>query len=152
MVTDSIQNAPMYEGLGEGIASALRYFANYDASKHENEPEAISPDITVRRFCYTTAPSEGIKLEAHQRYIDVMFIAEGEEGFYHKPFALCEDPTPYDPAGDYSLAGLGEGAAFVPFRTGYFAIFYPQDGHCAGRLLGAPSGVIRLVAKVPVAD
>ena len=150
MVTDSIHNAHLYYGLGEGIAAALKYFESYDAAAHETSPVQLTPEITVRRFSYTTAPSQGVKLEAHRAYIDVMLLAQGEEGLYYKPFALCEHPSPYDPAIEASLADAGEDAAFVPFRAGYFAIFFPGEGHCAGQMHEAPQNVKRLVAKVPV--
>lgn len=152
MITDSIQNARLYYGLGPGVAAALKYFAEYDATKHDITPVELTPAITVRRFSYTTAPSNGAKLEAHRDYIDVMLVAEGEEGFYYKPFSLCENPSPYDPAIDASLADIDADAAFVPFRAGYFAIFMPQDAHCAGQLYNDPAKVKRLVAKVPVQD
>lgn len=150
MVFDSIQNASRYYGLGAGIERVLRYFADYDASSHTTERVVLDGDnLFINRPMYTTAPnSEGV-LEAHRDYIDVMFVACGEERFYTKPLArVSEITSPYDPAIDAALCKLDADAATFCFPEGYFCIFFPEDAHLAGQLWDAPSAVKKLIAKV----
>lgn len=152
MVFDSIKNAPLYYGLGEGIEKALKYFAQYDASSHENTMIEIDPEkIFIRRGTYTTAPSPNAQLEAHRDFIDVMMVAEGEEAFFCKPLAECLRITKeYDPQIEACLAEIEGDAARFRFPAGYFAIFMPSDAHCAGQCWSAPSNVKKLIAKVHV--
>lgn len=150
MVFDSIDNASRYYGLGKGIERALRYFAAYDAAAHTNERVVLDgEELFINRPSYTTAPHDDAVLEAHRDYVDVMFVAAGEERFYTKPVARMEKvTTPYDPAIEALLGAIDADAASFRFPAGYFCIFFPEDAHCAGQLWDKPSEVKKLIAKV----
>ena len=154
MVFDSLSNAHLYYGLGEGIRAALEFFATYDASSHEGTPLTIggpAPGITVNRAAYTTGPAANPLLEAHRAFIDVMFVAEGEEALYVQPLDTVHIAKPYDPSIEAALGPLdAQSAARFHFRAGQFAILFPDDAHCPGQLWNNPSAVKKLVAKVPV--
>lgn len=150
MVFDSIDNAPRYYGLGRGIEQALRYFLAYDAEKHATERVYLDGEnVFINRPAYTTEPHDDALLEAHRDYIDVMYVASGEERFYVKPTARMACVTSqYDPAVDALLGKIDADAASFRFPAGYFCIFFPEDAHCAGQLWDAPSEVKKLIAKV----
>lgn len=152
MVFDSIKNANKYYGLGTKIKTALEYFENYDADKHETTRLDIDGNlIFVLRLSYTTAKSENSLLEAHKDYIDVMYIAGGEERFFVKPLERVEEITKvYDPSIEACLAKIDADCASFRFSKGYFCIFFPEDAHCAGQIFDTPSNVKKLIAKVRV--
>lgn len=152
MVFDRLENAKNYYGLGKGIETVLKFFENYDANNHDNSPIEIDGErIVIRRGTYTTSPSDNPQVEAHREYIDVMFVAEGEEAFYYKPLKEVETITKeYDPSIEACLGKIDSDAAFVRFPKGHFAIFMPQDAHCAGQIWKEPSNVKKLIAKVHV--
>lgn len=149
MVFDSIQNMHLYKGLGEGIQAALAFFTTYDPSAHDTTPLTIAGGITVNRAAYNTATKKAPLFEAHRQYVDVMFMAEGEEALYYLPLAEAEMGE-YDASIDASIGPLSNNAARFHFCAGQFAIFYPEDAHCPGQLYNMPSRVKKLIAKVPV--
>lgn len=152
MVYDRIENAKTYYGLGKGIETALKYFESYDAATHEPVKVVIDGEkIFVNRMCYTTAPNDAALFEAHKDYIDVMFVAEGEEKFFFKPVEELENITKeYDASIDACLATIDGDAMANRFKANHFAIFFPQDGHCGNQLWDEPSAVKKLIAKVHV--
>jgi biofilm protein TabA len=152
MVFDSLKNAESYYGLGKGIEKALKYFECYDSSQHDNSVvELDGKNVYVVRNTYTTAPSENPLFEAHREYIDVMYVAEGEEAFYYKPLEEVINITrEYDSSIEACLGKIDEDACVVRFPAGFIAIFMPQDAHCAGQLWNESSNVKKLIAKVRV--
>lgn len=150
MVFDSIENAPRYFGLGKGIETVLKFFASYDPASHSTEQVVIDGEnIYINRGSYRTAPNPDALFEAHREYIDVMFIADGEEKFFVKPLArLSEITTPYTPEMEACLGKIDSDAAAFRFPKGHFCIFFPEDAHCAGQLWEQPSDVKKLIAKV----
>ncbi len=151
MIFDDLKNAHLYEGLGGDIKKALAFFAEYDAASHQATPVMLEGRITVNRAAYTTSARDDAQMEAHRQYVDVMFLAEGEEALYYKPLEEAE-MRPYDPAVDASLGALEEDAARFHFRAGQFAVFFPQDAHCPSQLWKMPSNVKKLIAKVPMPE
>lgn len=151
MVFDKIENARIYYGLGRGIETVLKYYESYKNSD-ELLPECIKLDgdrIFLLGNNYETTPMDDTQLEAHRLYVDVMFMIEGEERFYYKPISDAKKITmEYEESQEACLAALDGDEAQVHFKAGCFAIFFPQDGHCAGRLWDKPSKVKKFIAKV----
>lgn len=152
MVFDRLENAASYYGMGKGIEKALKFFSNYDVATHANSPIEIDGDkIVIRRNTYTTAPTVEPLFEAHRQYIDVMFVAEGEEAFYYKPLAeVAEITREYDPSIEACLGRIDADAVRMRFPKGHFVIFLPQDAHCAGQVWESGSNVKKLIAKVHI--
>jgi YhcH/YjgK/YiaL family protein len=150
MVYDSIKNAGAYFGLGSGIKAALEYFISYDVSARDTTPASLQGGIKILRPDYETAPGGEPKLEAHRKFIDVMYVVEGEEAFYYKPACMVTKILrEYDPEIEACLAAIDGDEAKFKFTRGYFAVFFPEDAHCAGQLWDRPSRVKKLIAKVP---
>lgn len=152
MVFDSLDNAQLYYGMGVNIKAALEFFKTYDASLHEAKPLTIDNGITVNRAAFTTAEADAPQLEAHRQFIDVMYVAEGEEALYFQPLNdVPQLSSEYDPAIDACLAPLDKNSASrFHFHSGMFAIFFPDDAHCPSQLFDKPSSVKKLIAKVPI--
>lgn len=102
----------------------------------------------VQRYA-TEAPAEP-KFEAHRAYIDVQFVAEGEEVIGWAPLAWLELEEAYDKGRD---ACFGRACAWTPvrLRKGDFAVFYPEDAHAPRLAQGAPGQVTKVVVKIAIA-
>lgn len=150
MIFDSIANAHLYDGLGEGIRQALAFFAAYDPSGHEATPLTIGDDMLVNRAAYTTGATCNPQMEGHRKYVDVMYMAEGEEALFYLPIGEAADLGDYNPAIEASLCPLHPEASRFRFQAGTFAIFFPEDLHCPGQLWDQSSCVKKLIAKVPI--
>ena len=78
----------------------------------------------------THAPS---KIEAHRKYIDIMYVVDGEETIYVKPtFALSEIISEYDSEKDYLLASFDSDAVAYHLKAGDMLVLFPEDAHAPG--------------------
>ena len=80
MVIDRLDHAAQYYALGKGIETALRFFAEYqdDGSALPAKTVLDGVNIFVNGVNYTSEAKPQGLLEAHKKYIDVMFVVEGE--------------------------------------------------------------------------
>ena len=153
MVIDTLDHASTYRRLGKGIETALRFFQDYQDDGKDLPAKTIldGENIFVNGVNYVSEPKPAGQLEAHKRYIDVMYVVEGEEKFFYKPFAAVESVTmPYSAEKECALAAIDPDAAQVRFSAGQFLIFFPQDGHLAAQLWDKPCKVRKFIAKVAV--
>ena len=150
MVFDDIANAHLYYGLGEGIRQALTFFASYGPESHQATPLKLEGGILVNRTAYPTGERTNPQMEGHRQFIDVMYMAEGEEALFFLPLSEAEGLQAYDPAIEACLCPLHPQASRFHFQAGRFAIFFPDDLHCPGQLWDKPADVKKLIAKVPV--
>ena len=99
---------------------------------------------------YATAPAAAPRFEAHRKYIDVQYVAEGEEVIGWTPLAGLAVTEPYDPAKDICF-GRAAGA-WTPLRlaAGELAVLWPGDAHAPRLAAGAPGPVTKIVVKVEV--
>lgn len=153
MVIDRLEHAEQYFTLGAGIKTALEFFLAYRDDGRELPAKTIldGDRIFVNGVNYTSEAKPQGQLEAHRKYIDVMYVVEGEERFFYKPFAECSSVTmPYDAEKECALAQIDADAAQHRFSAGHFLIFFPQDGHLAAQLWDKPCKVRKFIAKVAV--
>ena len=152
MIFDDIRNAKRYYCLGKGIETALRYIEQYDAKSHEAGRVELEPEkIMILKSSYTTAKPIMDVLETHKRFIDIMYVVEGEERFFHKfEGELEKERRPYDSSADATLGPMEDSAVQGKLSPANFAVFFPQDAHLAGQIWDEPSNVKKLVIKVSV--
>ena len=153
MIFDSIRYASQYTGAIEGIAAALRAAAAYTAEPFRTgRTELDGEKLFLIATSYETKPlDENSQMEAHRRYIDVMYMVEGEELIYVTPtqtlFAVTQ---PYDAAGDALLARMEGAQTAVRLRAGQFVVLFPQDAHCPGCRAEGCESVKKIICKVAV--
>lgn len=152
MIKDRIENATAYAKLGPGIALAMDYLRKTDCSKLQ--PGKYEIDNTrvfavVQR--YVPRPPAQARWEAHHRYIDVQYLAQGRERIgYLALTAGLEVAVPYDPHSDLIFyETIGD---LLVVNRGEFALFTPQDVHAPGLALESPEPgeVLKVVVKVRV--
>lgn len=150
MVTDTLQNAKLYYGMSDKIATALKYIQEHDCNQLPLGKTVIDGDrMFVLAQDNTTKPyADGI-WEAHRKYIDVQFVAAGNEQMGWTPVENLTVEKPYDPELDYALF-KGPGS-LVTVPTGSFTIFFPGDAHMPGVAIDdKPSKVRKIVVKIAV--
>ncbi len=102
---------------------------------------------------FDTQPVEAeVDFEAHRAYLDIQYVAEGEEIMGWAPLSELTSASAYNPAKDV-LHGMFPAAAMTAVRVkaGQAAVFFPQDAH-APKLGGdQPGRVKKIVVKVSVA-
>jgi len=150
MILDDLTRADRYRTLSPGFAKAFDYLRSFD-------PAAVAPGryeldgdrliANVARY-QTRLPEQAI-WESHRKYIDVQFIASGEERVGYVPLEQAPEVTlPYSEERDVII--YHPGSDTVAFRQGQFAVFYPEDIHAPNLAAGAPAEVCKVVLKVAV--
>ncbi len=99
---------------------------------------------------YEAKQPETAHLEAHRRFIDLQYIAAGEEKIGYAPIERAGSPVaPFDETKD--IVFLDGAYETLTLRAGDFAIFLPSDAHAPGIRAGAePMCVRKVVVKIPV--
>jgi biofilm protein TabA len=101
---------------------------------------------------YDTVPAgDPVRFEAHKKYIDVQYVASGEEVIGWAPTAGMTETVAYNASNDAWL-GTVPAQSMTPVRlsAGQGAILYPSDGHAPRLMAGKPSKVKKFVIKVAV--
>jgi len=149
MIVDSLEHAARYAALGPNITLALDALRHTDLARREPGRYDLKPDGSVFALVqdYETKSREGGIWEAHRRYIDVQFVAEGVEVMGYANLAALSPRQPYDVEKDFALFdGPGD---FLTVSAGGFAVFFPHDAHIPGLAVGDnPLPVRKVVVKV----
>ena len=153
MILDCMENAGLYAPGARGLGEILGAEKAYAERKGAAGGMKIHGDAMFINDCfYETQPAdEDARLEAHRKYIDVMYMVEGEEIILVKPTdRVCEVTRPYDAAGDAMLAKLDGDETAVRLKPGQFIVLFPQDAHCPARQAGKAGKVHKLIGKLAV--
>jgi YhcH/YjgK/YiaL family protein len=101
---------------------------------------------------YTTLlPSEPITFEVHRKYIDVQYMASGQEVIAWASVAHLPVTAEYEEAKE-AWFGVSPAARATLARLapGELGIFYPTDAHAPRLADGEPAAVRKIVVKVAV--
>ena len=149
MIYGSIKNADKYN-LSDNIKKALSVIKDYTVENYSEGRRVIDgDDVFLNLFVYETKkPSEAIA-EAHRKYVDVMYVVDGEETVYVKDTSALKKITQeYTEDGDYLLANLDEDASAIRLFPGMFLILFPEDAHAPGCDTDSSHTVKKIVGKV----
>ena len=136
--------------LAARLAAGLRFLQENNVA--ELEPGIIELDGN-RLFAmvqhYNTKPKEQGVWEAHRKYIDIQYVAEGRElmGYANLNHLQAGE---YDKEKDFVLL-KGEGS-YVLMLPGTFVILMPVDAHIPQVAVDSPEPVKKVVIKVAIAD
>ena len=149
MIVDKIGNAHLYFGVSERLKKALEFL-------QENEVEALQTgrqeidgdDVFANVVEYTSRPLEESVWEAHRDYIDVQFVAKGNECIGYEYIGNLEVTQEYDENTD-SLLLKGSGT-MAKCDAGTFMVLFPEDAHMPGVQDGGPCEMKKAIVKVRV--
>jgi biofilm protein TabA len=100
---------------------------------------------------YETTSAERPRFERHEAYIDVQYVAVGEEIIGWVPAERMTVIQPYDENADICFGEAANGTwTPVLMTAGIAAVFYPEDGHAPKIAHTSPSRVVKIVVKVAV--
>lgn len=152
MIFDHIQYASTYAGLHAGIDKALNAVLSYTPDNYPTgRVELDGTNLFLLVNAYETHAPETALSEAHEQYIDVMYMVEGEETIYVKPTdQLREITKPYNPEIDALLGKLDDDATPVRLTAGSFVVLFPQDAHSPACHTDGPQSVKKVIAKVKI--
>ena len=98
---------------------------------------------------YETVIAGVPKFEYHKKYVDIQYVASGEEVIGWAPADEITVTEAYDADKDICFGTVPKGEITpVYMRSGQAAVLYPEDGHAPRLAAGAPSHVLKVVVKV----
>jgi biofilm protein TabA len=152
MIFDTFDHYTVYLGLNPALDAALQTLAQQLQQPFDPEKEQLAGGGWFFGTQYGTRARTELKAEAHQKYIDVMAAADGEETIYWKPVSELQTVlAPYDPEIEALLAGVDSDAIPLRLHPGRFVVFFPEDAHAPGGMSGTQSSTIKkYIAKVPI--
>lgn len=146
MILDSIDNGARYYALHPGLSRVFDFLRTADIKALEPGRHDIDGDnLFVNVSELELRPLDAAHLEAHNRYIDVQVVIEGEEIFGWSERKECTTPEgEFDTERDIIFYG-DVPQTFYTVREGQFTILYPEDAHAP--MLGN-GNVKKLIFKV----
>lgn len=150
MIIDALHNFGEYfhglEDIGEILAAVQ---ADAKEGRYELSDEG---NIFLNVSRYHTRERAQCKPETHVQYVDIQYVAAGQEIIEHFPLEGLSTAIPYDEEKDISFYQTPEPAAAsrILLKPGRFAVFFPQDAHMPGLQLtsGTPEEVLKVVIKI----
>ncbi len=149
MIYDHINNFKTYAGISEDIRLGLEYLKNLKAWVEVGVYE-LSPRVKAIVSEYTTKEVNEVGYEAHRQYIDIQYNLVGEEKIDCVPLKQLSVTKPYSEETDAAFYTTNSQPTEMVVGNGYFAIFFPQDGHMPQLCIDAPQPVKKVVVKVKV--
>ena len=163
MIIDQLSNIPsdFYSGLltqhggnfklADRLMTAFRFLQSHDpATAQPGTIELDGKQVFAMIQHYDSKPRAKGMWEAHRKYIDVQYVAKGEElmGYVNLNNTQAGE---YDASKDF-LPAEGDGS-FLYMNAGMFIILTPQDVHMPQIAVNdQPQPIKKVVVKVAVED
>ena len=148
MILDHIKNAHLYYCLNPYFKTAFKYLSAIKQSDFEKKKEEIDGNNFFLLYFDTEGKGkDGVKLECHQKYLDIHFVFKGSDLIGYKETSFCTDVDTDDlEKNDYKLF-KDKPVSEVLVNEDYFAIVFPGDAHAP--LIGTEK-FMKVVAKIIV--
>lgn len=150
MIYDKIDNLEICAGISEDIRLGLEWLRDADPDIEKGVYE-LSHRVKAIVSEYTTKEVNENGYEAHRDHIDIQYLLKGSEKICCLPLEYLKETKSYNHEID---AALYEEVSVKPqemvIGNGYFAVFYPQDGHMPCVSIDSPNRVKKVVVKIKV--
>jgi biofilm protein TabA len=151
MILDTLDAIDRYSPLNPRFGAAFAFLRRLGADPTIGRHEIDGDSAYALVQHYETRPVAGAALEAHQRYIDIQYVARGHEAIHWAPLAGLSVTMPHDATKDVALFAMPHDAVAVPIRAGQCAILFPEDAHAPCCIWGESTEVVKVVVKIAVA-
>lgn len=149
MICENIKNTKDYSIINKNFVKAFEFLKSNNLKELKvGEYEIAGKDVFAFVQEYTTADEKEKNWEAHEKYIDIQLIIEGQEIMGYAPITNLEVSEDFRPEKDLIFYKETDKGSNIKFSDGDYAIFFPEDGHKPGCALGKPSNIKKIVVKV----
>lgn len=154
MIYDTIFYAKRYRGIHPGIDRVLEEVTAYTPDNYPGGRINLEGDNLYLNLAeYDTHSMREGMAEAHQEYIDVMYMVEGSEVIYVKPVDRLSYVTrEYDPAIEALLADIDKDCCEIRLEKGDFIILFPEDAHAPACYADRQEHVKKIIGKVKISS
>jgi YhcH/YjgK/YiaL family protein len=148
MIFDKLENYKTYESLSENLRKGFKYLRNdFTLETADGRYDIDGDKVFALVSSYKTkAYSEGA-FESHKKYLDIQYVASGEELMGVTGLENLSPKTEFNYENDIVFYN-GDGQ-MIKLPAGYFMVLFPQDGHKPGIMAGDERlDVKKVVVKV----
>ena len=149
MIYDTLNNIAFYKGLSPDIYEGLKFLQQLNPDIAVGTYQ-LSPNVKAIVSEYTTKEVNENGYEAHRKNIDIQYLLKGTEKIAYIPVEELLEMKPYSEETDAAFYNAVSDFSPSTFdlRPGYYAIFFPQDGHMPQLCVNEPEKVKKVVIKV----
>ena len=152
MIYDKINSIGTYASISDDIRLGLEWLCDVKPDFGVGVYE-LSPRVKAIVSEYTTKRENEYGYEAHLQFIDIQYLISGKEKVDCLSLEYLKETKAYSVENDaafYKEAGVKPQELLL--GNGYFAIFFPQDGHMPQLCVEYPEPVKKVVIKVRIGE
>lgn len=136
----------------KAIQTAIEYLKSNDfVAMEPGVYEIQGKDIYAQVFDAETGAAAERRPEVHEKYIDVQFLASGEEKLGFTPDTGKYEVDERIDERDLIFYKSVENEGFIVATPGCYSMFFPEDVHRPAVAVNEPMKVRKVVVKVKVA-
>lgn len=150
MIYDNIKHIETYANVSGDIRLGLEWLRDVKPDV-EVGAYVLSPRVKAIVSEYATKRENEYGYEAHRQFIDIQYLLSGTEKICSLPLEYLKETKVYNE--EYDAAFYKEESVRpqeLLLGNGYFAIFFPQDGHMPQLCTNDTKPVKKVVIKVKV--
>lgn len=149
MIYDNLSYIELYKGLSPDIYEGLRFLKEADVNIATGVYQ-INPRVKAIISEYETKIENEFGYEAHKKFIDIQFTLKGQERVACLPIERMKEENPYSDESDAAFYSASTPPQEMTIGDGYFAVFFPQDGHMPQLCIDKPIQVKKVVVKIQI--
>lgn len=151
MIFDSIQNKRYYHS-EPLIYKALEFLESITSANIPEMTVNLGKEILFANpIILISKPEEEGLYEAHNKYVDIHYIIEGEEGIATANRKTLNTVVPYNEQTDIGFyEGKKDGQYYL--KPGQFMVCFPNDAHKVAIMKDSPSSIKKMVVKIRVKE
>lgn len=146
MIVCPFNNLERYAPIIPGLHEALKAVAEITDWTPRTIPLSDGNKILVQQLTSKDAATQLV--ETHRNFLDIQYIAEGEELVGWAPTSTLTPAEEYNPVKDKQM--YSGHVDFMRIGAGYCYVVWPEDAHMPGVHLDKPTTVKKLVLKLKV--
>lgn len=136
---------------GEAWLAALDFMKKEDLKTLENGRYELCAGTYAAVSEYEAKEPSVAKYEVHRKYIDIQYVAEGEEFIEMLPMSDFKEEQEYNEEKDIVFfKETPKGEKLLADKNQFF-IFFPNEAHRPGIKIGNGGKVKKIVIKIPFA-
>ena len=151
MIFDHINNIESYKGLSPDLYEGLKYLQQVSSDIAVGTYQ-INPRVKAIVSEYETKMENENGYEAHRKNIDIQYLLSGEERIACLPIERLKETKAYNEETDAAFYATDFKPQEMTIGNGYFAIFFPQDGHMPQLCVDKLENVKKVVVKVKIGE
>lgn len=148
MIQGTIRDFERYQLLSPALKLAAEFIRGTDWKEKSYGRYDVPGCDAYINFSENVHIDDNTVFEAHRRYADLQFIADGDEKMRWADIDKLKLETEYDETRDCCFL-RGEAGGEVYLQKGEWVLFFPEDAH-APMIRFASGRSLKIVAKIPI--